>query len=204
MDEMDITTNTVETLEDEPVSEPKQDTADEKLRFELMRLSIPVLTSWLENMGYKASESIGKAELVDGIIKATARQVKASEALVREATEASLTDEDPVVDMVFENLESPGASIEFAWQPPDGCLKRNKNGKIVPKPVWHFFPGRTYKVPLSVVNHLNSLQVPADRQVTAGPDDFIQSVYTEEKKNRFSCRLKLTDHQVKAIAMKGT
>lgn len=181
------------------VVETVEDRNDVLLRDQLSRLSVEALRVWLGNFGYEVKEDVGKQKLIESIAKLHKEMIKKSEETVAEAVNASDTTDDPVVDIIFENIESPGTSIEFCYQPPNGTF-RVENGKVRPAPKWSFYPGRKYKVPYSIYKHLNSLKVPADKVVNADDRGFIQNLYSgAEKQNRFSCRLELTDDDVKRL-----
>lgn len=185
----------METLE----METEVNQVEDKMKDEMARLSIPVLKELLGRYGHVADESVTKAELIDAIVALNAAAIKEADEEVAKAKANSESDDDPTVTMEFQSLESPGTDYEFCWQPPDGCFKKNEAGKCMVAPKWHFYPGRQYEVPLSLVEHLNSLRVPADRQVNLDNEGFVQSLYSQEKQNRFSCRIILTDEQRKQL-----
>lgn len=187
LENQEVTSEVKETVTTEPEME--------QMRMELGRLTIPVLRQYLERFGYEAKEDVPKAELIDAMMKLHQRQVKESVETTAQAVAETESDDDPLVDMVFQNLECPGTPIEFTYQ--KGGFKV-VNGKVKPAPKWSFMPGRTYKVPLSVANHLNSLRVPADK-VNLGGDGFISNIYSGEKQNRFSCQIQFTDAQVRQL-----
>lgn len=159
-----------------------QDDVQKKLRDEMFRLSMDSLKEYLGRFGYQASDDVEKKDLVEAILTLHETQLKASDKTTAEATEASKGEDDQVVRIKFQNLESKGADIKFAWNPPDGKVEKGKS-----IPVWHFYDGRVYDIPRSVMHHLNSLEVPADKRVDADSEGFVQSLYSGDKTNRFAC-----------------
>lgn len=173
--------------------------APNKLKEQLGRLSEEALRICLENWGYQVNDGVTKSELIEAVSTRHVQLIKESEELVKKATEDSEDVDDPIVDIVFENIESPGTEIEFCFQPPKGTLKV-VNGKVRPAPKWKFYPGRKYQVPLSIYNHLNSLKVPADKKVNTDERGFVRSLYSgDDKQNRFACRLELSNEQIRRL-----
>lgn len=169
------------------------------LEKQLERLSKDALIEWLSRFNYQVADDVQKEDLIAAIVTLHKQQLREAEQITESAVKQSENPDDPLVDMIFENVESPGASIEFTFQPPNGTFKM-VNGKVRPAPKWMFYPGQKYKVPLSVYTHINSLRVPRDRVVNTDPSGFIQSLYTgEEKQNRFSARVEFTANQIKRL-----
>lgn len=169
------------------------------LEEQLKRLSKDALVEWLSRFNYRVAEDVSKEELINAIVTLHKQQLQEAKETTQKAVEQSQDPDDPLVDMVFENVECPGAKIEFCYQPPDGTF-RTENGKVRPAPKWEFYPGQMYRVPLSVYKHINSLKVPKDRVVNTDESGFIQSLYTgEEKQNRFSARVEFTAEQIKRL-----
>jgi len=177
---------------------------EEKMRDELARLSVPVLMNWLTKYGFVAKEDTPKKDLIEAIMNLHAAELAESDKVSREAAAALVGDDDPEVEMTFTNVECPNAPIEFTYSGPKG-FKKGPTGKVLPAPKWKFYHGRTYKVPLSVVDHLNALKVPADVQVQTDAQGFIQSLYSGDasRTNRFSCQIKLSEEQRRTILSKG-
>jgi len=197
---MDNTTNTPETPV-APVVEAKPE--ESKMEQELYRLSIESLVQFLDGFGYIAKPDTPKKELVQAIIELHKMKLADSKELVEKATEQIKADDDPIVTMKFMSLESPNASYEFTYAGPKG-FQKGPNGKVLPAPKWSFIHNNTYKVPYSVVKHLNSKLVPADRQVQTDSQGFIQSLYSGDstRQPRFSCILELTPEQERRIISK--
>ena len=181
---------------DEQVSTEVEPVVDTKLREALYRLSMDSLKQFLGNFGHTADDTVSKNDLIDAILKLNEAAIAEADKTNEESLK-SVGDEDPMVEMVFENLESPGTSLEFTFS-KDG-FKKDERGRVKPLPHWHFYPGRRYTVPLSVVEYLNSLRVPADKQVNVTEDGLVQSLYTNEKQNRFSCRIEFSEAQRKLL-----
>ena len=185
----------MEAVKDNQVETPEQDM--DRLRTELFRLSIQSLVAWLERFGYQVEGEKSKAKLVEAILKLEKIKLDDAAETTAKATADTTVPDDPIVEMIFQNLECPGADIQFTYQ--KGGFKVSEKGTTKPAPKWHFFPGRTYKVPFSVVKHLNSLEVPADRNVNTTGDGMISSLYSGEKQKRFACQVELSDSQVSSL-----
>ena len=103
---------------------------------------------------------------------------------------------DPLVIVKFQNIEDPPSPgrpsppFEFSYQVPSGQILSFRVSRAEEKPDTALRHGETYKLPLSVVNHINNLQVPiyAQKQI---PDPLTGAVkivtYIAGYRNRFSC-----------------
>lgn len=181
---------------------PVEDERLTRLREEFGRVSIPSLQYFLEQLGYQADPETKKSDLIDAVVKIKESQWHEADKQVAEATALVASDDDPIVEMTFMNMESPGADHEFVYNGSKGFPK-NEQGQTTPLPKWHFFPNRTYTVPLSVVNHLNSLKVQPDQVVSVNAEGFISNLYSGDtpKQNRFSCVVKFTSDQIRGLAV---
>lgn len=86
---------------------------------------------------------------------------------------------DPLIEVVFTNIESPEVTHFFTYGGKKFELK----------------DGETVKLPLCVVNHLNNLKVPVRRYDENAPSG--QQTVVTGMRNRFSCQpVNLQPHQV--------
>jgi hypothetical protein len=80
--------------------------------------------------------------------------------LAREDSEksakASQSDDDPLINVVFRNLQSMAEDITFYYAGPKGVRGPvNKTGhKKIPK--YHLYPGMEIELPFSVIEHLRA------------------------------------------------
>jgi len=191
---------TVEVNPDIAAPETEKPMDYSEMAEQLKRLRIDVLRAQLEGYGLVAEEDTPKAKIVEAIVEHLKAKLAEADKTTAESAEQMADEDDPLVKMKFQNLESPNAPLEFTFTGPKG-FKLTPAGQPIAAPKYHFYDGRTYDVPYSVYKHLNSLRVPADVQVQTNAEGFIQSLYSGDsrRRNRFSCQLVLTAEQQKQI-----
>lgn len=103
---------------------------------------------------------------------------------------------DPMVRVKFQNIEDPpvpgrpSPPFEFIYQTPKGVILSFRVSRSEEKPDTALRHGETYELPLSVVNHLNSVQSPVYGQKhLADPitGSFKIVNYIAGYRNRFAC-----------------
>ncbi len=103
-------------------------------------------------------------------VEAEMRTQKAAEPKRRPSPEEIAVKNDPLIEVVFNNIESPDVTHYFTY---GGQKFELKDGEKV-------------KLPLCVVNHLNSLKVPIRRYDENAPSG--QQTVVTGMRNRFSCQ----------------
>ena len=74
-----------------------------------------------------------------------------------ESTQMFLNRGDKALNVKFHRLDFPDADLEFSYSGNVG-MKGNRNKQGFSKcPSFHLYPGETYTLPTSVINHLKSL-----------------------------------------------
>jgi len=94
---------------------------------------------------------------------------------------------DPMVEVRFQNIEDPGSAGKPS--PPLNFVYENyvfKESRREGEPDTALRHGHTYKLPLSVVEHLNSLKVPVYAHTIDPKTKALMSVEAGHN-NRFSC-----------------
>lgn len=103
---------------------------------------------------------------------------------------------DPVVRVKFQNIEDPpvpgrpSPPFEFTYQTAKGIILSFKVSRNEENPDTALRHGETYELPLSVVNHLNSVQTPVygQRHISDPVTGSFKIVnYIATYRNRFAC-----------------
>ncbi|MBE3139678.1 MAG: hypothetical protein IMZ53_03740 [Thermoplasmata archaeon] len=142
----------------------------------------------------------------------TAQQKEAKEKTT-ESTKMVVTNDDPLVTILFMPLDFPNAPVEFNYDSgrgvmgtgitPEQKIEAKKLGLLEKMPHYHLFPGQTYDLPMSVIKHLKGLtfrdSIPIINQQT-GMIDGNKPVI----KPRFSLDVQLTDEQYRQVGKPNT
>lgn len=149
--------------------EPIQSDVSEALPLEqqLKAMARDQLVTYADNLGYQIDGRIKESTIRENILKIVAdRKAQAAKAN-EEALRQTVSEDDPMVEVRFFNLISPGADLEFSYSEPRGMYGKEftkpdgtKGGN--PKghkkcPYYHLFPGSITKLAYSVYEHLTSL-----------------------------------------------
>lgn len=78
---------------------------------------------------------------------------------------------DPEVEIIFNNLEFADADVKFTY-----------GGKT-----FHLTPGKKYKLPVCVIEHLNGLKYPNRRYDPSAPSG--QQIIVDGVSHRFNCQI---------------
>ena len=135
------------------------------LKAELAAMSRAELLQRAEDMGYNVDKRVTDKAIRETILTVD-RDRKDAATKVNEESLAKVVDEtDPEVTVIFFNMESPGADLDFNYSEPRGMYSPlNKKGhKKCPK--YHLFPGERATLPHSVYEHLSSLTYKTHKEV---------------------------------------
>ena len=106
---------------------------------------------------------------------------------------------DPPVQVKFYNIQSPGADFEFTSTEPYG-FKGEVNGYgFTTSPYFHLFHGEIYILPMSTIEHLQSLTYTAGKAII-DPVSGMQAGSIPTIKKRFSLEIQLSKGQYAALA----
>ena len=123
-----------------------------------------------ERLGVTVDSSLTKEKMVEGLEKTEKAQLEAATKQTNASAKKAATSADPLVEVTFTNVEFPGADLAFTYE-------RHK---------YHLFHGQKYKLPISVIEHLNNLQVPEDKY-DIDPSTKQVTGISKGLRNRFSC-----------------
>ncbi len=125
------------------------------------------LVKYAADLGYQIDGRVKDETIRINILKIIADKKGQAAKVNEESLKQTVSEKDPMIEVRFFNLESPGADEEFAYSEPrgmygkefthpDGSKGGNPNGhKKCPK--YHLFPGELTKMAYSVYEHLNGL-----------------------------------------------
>lgn len=151
-----------------------------------------------EKMSLNVDSNLSEDVIREQLLKIDLAQRNSARAKSEEAAKESASGTDPLVNVVFRNLQSMNEDIKFSFSGPKGVFgPKNKKGhkKI---PVYHLFPGMEIELPYSVLEHLRSRvftrHVPVYDNVT-GHQSGVEPVITP----RFILEQRLTREQAIAL-----
>ncbi len=109
-----------------------------------------------EKMGLKVDLNLNEDTIRKELLKFDNHQRNHARIQSEKSAKESMSDDDPLVNVVFRNLQSVNEDITFDFAGPKGVFgPRNKKGhKKIPH--YHLFPGMEIKLPYSVIEHLRS------------------------------------------------
>lgn len=149
---------------------------------------------------------------VDAIKAELVRQEEARSGAAKTLNEKSamlvVTKDDPLVPVLFNRYDFAYADLQFTYDSGRGYINRRgtkeeikrgrERGQLEGMPSYHLFPGNEYKLPMSVVRHLQSL-IYTESQPVIDPVTGMISGNRPVKKPRFSLNIVMTDEQLKGI-----
>ncbi len=151
------------------------------------------LIKYADERGYTIDEKLSKEKIREAVLIIYEDRAKQSQEISNKTGKRMATPDDPLVRMKFLNLLSPGVDLEFNYDSGRGLKKGQKS------PYYHFFHGKSYEVPYSVLEHLNELIVP-DNKVDVDEDTGQIRGRIEGTKNLFSCQIILTPEQIRNLS----
>lgn len=148
--------------------EPVQSDVTEALPLEkqLEGMNKSQLTKYMENLGYNVDKRLADKTIRENILLVVAERKNNAAKLNQESLKATVSEDDPMIEIRFFNLESPNTDLEFSFPGKRGMFgpEFTQDGKIFgnPKghrkcPKYHLFPGESTKLAYSVYEHLESL-----------------------------------------------
>ena len=190
----------VEQPKETEATDPVERTSDAMMRDQWKRMDKPVLLDYLENtLGYIADPDLTKEDLAANIVKLNRDRIEQAQVQTREVAMAVATKDDPLVRVTFQNLESPGTDLEFAYGSAPRRIDRKGDPKPGKIPTYHLVHNETADLPYSVYQHLRSLKVPENKFVM-NEGGFIKAV-SKGWARRFAVELDLTPEQMKKIGI---
>jgi len=127
------------------------------LKTQLDGMSKAQLIQKIGDLGYNADGRLSEKTLRENILKIEADRRGKARKTNEDSLEMAVTEEDPMIEVRFFNLESPNTDVEFAYSGKRGMFGPvNKNG-YKKCPVYHLFPGEKVKLAYSVYEHLEGL-----------------------------------------------
>lgn len=131
---------------------------EKELRETLEPLEPDALRQHLQDLGYEPDKRVGKAKLIEAIVKAEKERIAEAGKTTAKAAKKQLQKGENPLRIEFQNLQNPGKDIEFDFGLPHPTRKK-KNGKpVVVMSHYHLFHGQVYDLPPAVVKHLHKLQ----------------------------------------------
>jgi len=164
MDAMELQTQPVLQTDPSPVQADVTESLPLKDQLEVMLK--PALIKYMENLGFNVDGRLSEKSLRENILKVVADRKKNAATINEESLVATLSEEDPMIEIRFFNLETPGIDLEFSYPGKRGMYgpKFTRDGKNYGNPnghrkcpKYHLFPGETVKLAYSVYEHLESL-----------------------------------------------
>lgn len=144
-------------------------------------------------------ERLTKEDLAREAINLYNQQKKNADEENEKSAKMVETPKDPIVKVLFINLDAPKAPHEFSYDSGRGIKGKNNPNGLPKIPTYRLIDHEVSAIPYSVYKHLNGLTVPDNRfDVTEG--GFIKGVMSGKRK-RFSCELILTDEQVAKLSV---
>ena len=136
------------------------------LEVQLKAMTKRQLIEYGGNLGFNIDRRLKESTIIQNILAVVADRKSNAAKTNAESLRATVTEDDPMIEVRFFNIETPGVDIEFAFAGKKGMYgpKYIKDGKTYgnPKghrkcPKYHLFPGEVTKVAYSVYEHLESL-----------------------------------------------
>jgi hypothetical protein len=131
------------------------------------------IKEYLTDAGYSVDDSLTKDKLVDAAVKfELSNRDTAAKTSGESAKKQSKDTGDRIINVRFQNIENPGCELEFTLEA----------GKYK----YRLYDGQVYELPVKVVEHLNSLQVPFTQPVIDANTGEQRGI-RKTMRNRFSC-----------------
>ena len=149
-----------------------------------------------------------KEAITKFLLEAYENSRTAAESLNRDSAQLFLDrDEDePIIQTKFMPLDFPNAPVEFAYDGGDGVtgkgspkLKPGQKKRLRQMPRFTLIPGETYKLPLSVIKHLEGLTY-RDSKPVHDPVSGMITGNIPVIKPRFMLQTILTDAQLSEMS----
>lgn len=120
-------------------------------------MSKRTLIKYADDLGYTIDGRLSEKTIIQNILKIVNERKNIAQKTNEESLSMTVSEEDPMIEVRFFNLESSEADVEFAYSGKRGMFGPvNKRGyKKCPK--YHLFPGEKAKLAYSVYEHLESL-----------------------------------------------
>lgn len=109
-----------------------------------------------ENMGLKVDPNLSEDVIRKELLKFDGHQRNIAREESEKSAKETTSDDDPLVNVVFRNLQSMSEDITFNFPGPRGLFgpKNKKGHKKCPR--YHLYPGMEIELPYSVIEHLRS------------------------------------------------
>lgn len=140
-----------------------------ELSVKLSKMSKPKLLAYAEEQGWVIDSDLSKETVIDRIVEGEKNIRVEAAAQTDKTTKEKATKDDPAVKCKFVNVESPGADVQFTYE----------------KGRYHLYHNQICELPLSVMEHLNSLTVP-DSHFEIDPESQQVKGVVHGVKNRFA------------------
>ncbi len=172
--------------------------SDLMLKDQLKRLDKQALRQYLESFfGHTAEESVSKEDLAAAILQLNRDRIAQAQESTKEAAMSAVSENDPLVRVSFQNVESPGTDLEFSYGATPKAVDRKGKAKPGKIPTYHLIHNEEAEIPYSVYEHLRGLKVPEYKFAT-NDQGFIKGVSKGWAK-RFALELILTDKQKRQL-----
>ena len=161
---MDASQQLPRLVSDEPIQSDITETLP--LEEQLNLMDKHKLIKYLENLGFNTDGRLGEKTIKETILKIIADRKNNATKLNEESSRATISEDDPMIEIRFFNLETPNTDLEFSFPGKRGMYgpKFKKDGKTYGNPnghrkcpTYHLFPGENVKLAYSVYEHLESL-----------------------------------------------
>lgn len=139
--------------------EPVQSDVTESLPLAdiLKGMTKPELIRYADDLGYQVDGRLKEKTIIENILKIVNDRKSAATKINEESLAMTVSEEDPMIEVRFFNLESANVDVEFSYSGKRGMYGPvNKNG-FKKCPNYHLFPGEVAKLAYSVYEHLTSL-----------------------------------------------
>ena len=109
-----------------------------------------------QKLGLSIDGTLDEKVIRENLIRYMETQLNAAREKSEKSAKKASSKDDPLMEVIFRNLQSMNEDITFSFAGPRGTLGP-KNPKGYKKmPVYHLFPGMRIKLPYSVIEHLRS------------------------------------------------
>ena len=109
-----------------------------------------------QQLGLAIDGTLDEKVIRENLIRYMDTQLNAAREKSEKSAKLVATDDDPLMEVIFRNLQSMNEDITFAFAGDRGTFgPKNKKG-FKKMPTYHLFPGMRIELPYSVIEHLRS------------------------------------------------
>ena len=109
-----------------------------------------------QKLGLSVDGTLDEKVILENIVMYADSQINAAREKSEKSANEAVSESDPLMEVIFRNLQSQNEDITFAFAGPRGTFGPKNPDGHKKMPVYQLFPGMKIKLPYSVIEHLRS------------------------------------------------